>query len=209
MHSRTPTVLRFSIGVVLGCAVAFCPIISASAQAGGTGVLAVTHPETTEQGSRNRWVPDDRDGGTVVSASNDVATTSKPWPPLTRGADAVEQRRVAQQYVSEKLAIWKEILKLNDWQVFPSMTRLEDLKPRTVGQIHWDKDRKTAAISVLDPIDYPLHGQAMLDDMELTIVHELVHLKLASLPRSEASRGSEEQAVNGISEALFALEHKK
>jgi len=50
---------------------------------------------------------------------------------------------------------------------------------------------------------------ALLDDMELTIVHELVHLKLTSLPHSEASRGSEEQAVNGISEALFTLEHQK
>jgi hypothetical protein len=49
----------------------------------------------------------------------------------------------------------------------------------------------------------------MLDDMEMTIIHELVHLKLTALPDSEASRGSEEQAVNGFSEALFALEHQK
>lgn len=38
----------------------------------------------------------------------------------------------------------------------------------------------------------------MLNDMEFTLVHELVHLELASLPRSEASRRSEEHAVNHI-----------
>jgi hypothetical protein len=49
----------------------------------------------------------------------------------------------------------------------------------------------------------------MLDDMELTIIHELIHLKLTSLPHSEATRGNEEQAVVGISESLFAIEHQK
>jgi hypothetical protein len=45
--------------------------------------------------------------------------------------------------------------------------------------------------------------------MELTIVHELVHLELASLPRSEASRSTEEHAVNGIADALLALDRGK
>jgi hypothetical protein len=49
----------------------------------------------------------------------------------------------------------------------------------------------------------------MLDDMELTIVHELVHLQLASLPRSEASRSTEEHAVNGIADALLDLDRGK
>jgi hypothetical protein len=45
----------------------------------------------------------------------------------------------------------------------------------------------------------------MLDDMEFTIVHEMVHLELASLPRSEASRRVEEHAVNEIATALLKL----
>ncbi len=87
------------------------------------------------------------------------------------------------------------------------MAHRKDLKPHTIGQIHWDKPGKCAAILGLDPSDYRMPFNAMLDDMELTIIHELVHLKLTSLPHSEASRGSEEHAVDGISEALFALEH--
>jgi hypothetical protein len=49
----------------------------------------------------------------------------------------------------------------------------------------------------------------MLDDMELTVVHELVHLDLASLPRGQASRSSEEHAVNGIAQAMLGLDHKQ
>ena len=45
----------------------------------------------------------------------------------------------------------------------------------------------------------------MLDDIEFTIVHEMVHLHLASLPRSEASRRIEEHAVNELAKALLKL----
>ena len=41
--------------------------------------------------------------------------------------------------------------------------------------------------------------------MEFTVVHELVHLQLSSLPRSDASRGAEERAVNQITEAFLEL----
>jgi hypothetical protein len=42
--------------------------------------------------------------------------------------------------------------------------------------------------------------------MEFTLVHELIHLELASLPRSDASRTDEEHAVNHMAEALLRLD---
>jgi hypothetical protein len=45
----------------------------------------------------------------------------------------------------------------------------------------------------------------MLDDMEVTIVHELVHLHLSSLPRSEATSRNEEHAVVELTKALINL----
>ena len=68
------------------------------------------------------------------------------------------------------------------------MSRTTELKPKTLGNIHWDADKKTAVIRVLDPADYKLSFKDMLADMEFTVVHELIHLELSSLPRSEASR---------------------
>jgi hypothetical protein len=116
---------------------------------------------------------------------------------------------LAERCVAERLTVWQQRLKLEEWRISVVMTRRGDLKPKTLGGIRWDKPKKTAVIWVLDPSDYRLPPREMLDDIELTIVHELVHLKLASLPRSEASRSSEEHAVNGIAEALLGLDRNK
>jgi hypothetical protein len=110
------------------------------------------------------------------------------------------------KFVNEKLGIWKQRLNLRDWQISIVMTRRADLKSKTLGGIHWDKTRKSASIAVLDASDYRLAYREMLEDMEFTIVHELVHLELASLPKSEASRSTEEHAVNQIADALLALD---
>ncbi len=113
------------------------------------------------------------------------------------------------EHVTERLAYWQHRLKLDDWRISVAQARQSQLKPRTLGAISWDKGKKTAQIWVLDPADYQLPYREMLDDMELTIVHELVHLELASLPRSQASRSSEEHAVNGIADALLELDRAK
>ena len=91
------------------------------------------------------------------------------------------------------------------WDIRVQLTRASQLEPKTLGNIHWDTDAKTATICVLSPADYNLTGDEMLADMEFTIVHELVHLELASLPRSDASRRIEEHAVNDIASALLRL----
>jgi hypothetical protein len=111
-----------------------------------------------------------------------------------------------QPFAEQKLSFWQQRLKLNDWRISVTFTRLSELPPKTLGGIRWDKGKKTAVIWVLDPADYQLPYHEMLDDMELTIVHELVHLDLASLPRGQASRSSEERAVEGIAEAMLGLE---
>lgn len=120
-----------------------------------------------------------------------------------------EQRQIAGQFVQERLAIWQQRLKLADWKISVTMTRRDDLKPKTLGATRWDKDKKSATIWVLDPSEYKLAFPDILSDLELTVVHELVHLELSSLPRSEASRSNEEHAVNRIAEALMALDIPK
>jgi hypothetical protein len=125
--------------------------------------------------------------------------------PVTRA----EQTHFCERFIKEKLDLWRARLKLEDWKISVAMSQRNQLKPRTLGGIHWDKRKKTATISVLDPSEYRLPFREMLEDMEFTIVHELVHLELASLPRSEASRSNEEHAVNRMTEALLALDRQK
>jgi hypothetical protein len=117
-----------------------------------------------------------------------------------------EQSQLAERFVNERLSVWSKRLNLEGWQISVIMTRRDDLKENTLGGVRWDKVKKSAVIKVQDASDYRLPVREMLDDMELTIVHELVHLELSSLPRSEASRSSEEHAVNGIAGALLRLD---
>ena len=128
----------------------------------------------------------------------------------TDAAGAVQDRGQAiVNYVNERLAVWQLRLNLQDWKITVIMSHPSDLKPRTLGNIHWDSDKKAAVIRVLDASDYKLSYHEMLDDMEFTVVHELIHLELSSLPRSEASRRDEEHAVNQIADALLKLDRKK
>ncbi len=64
-------------------------------------------------------------------------------------------------------------------------------------------------IRVLDAADYRMPFHATLNDLEFTVVHELIHLELVSLPRSEASRSDEEYAVNNLADALLKFERAK
>ena len=111
----------------------------------------------------------------------------------------------AANFVAARLAVWQQRMDLKDWQIRVEVVRSDRLEPKTLGNIHWDTDLKSATICVLSPEDYKLPHDAMLNDMELTIVHELVHLELASLPRSVESRRVEEHAVNALSSALLKL----
>jgi len=123
-----------------------------------------------------------------------------------------ERGPLADKYLRQRLVVWQERLKLQDWTISLVMSHPSDLRRGTLGNVHWDADRKTAVIRVLDAADYQMPFRATVKDMEFTIVHELTHLGLSSLTRnfksrSEESFTGEEQAVNRMSDALLELDH--
>jgi hypothetical protein len=120
-----------------------------------------------------------------------------------------ERSLAAVSFSAERLSVWQKRLNLSDWNITVEVAKTADLKPKTLGNIHWDADRKTAVIRVLDPAEYRMPVLEMLKDMEFTVVHELIHLELSSLPRSEASRRDEEYAVNRIAAALLELDRAR
>lgn len=125
-------------------------------------------------------------------------------------ASASELKVSCQSFTAERLAVWQKRLNLEEWNVTVAMTRAADLKPKTLGNIHWDLEKKTAVIRVLDPADYHMPLADMLRDMEFTVVHELIHLGfapvLADLQRTDANRREEEHAVNHMADALLKLD---
>jgi hypothetical protein len=110
----------------------------------------------------------------------------------------------ANVYIHEVMPYWQHRLQLQDWNISILMSRRDDLRPGTLGNIHWDADNKTATIHVLDVSDYTMPYNDALKDMEFTIVHELIHLELASLPIDDANRTDEEFAINHLTDALLA-----
>ncbi|HXP87102.1 MAG TPA: hypothetical protein VN841_20395 [Bryobacteraceae bacterium] len=141
----------------------------------------------------------------LCTVASSFAQTAAPATPAPE-PPAADRNPAAQRFLDDRLAVWRQRLKLEDWQISVVMTR--DLPLKTLGGIKWDKTKKTAVIWALDPSAYRLPFRAILDDLELTLVHELVHLDLSSLPRGQASRSSEERAVDGIAAALLGLDHK-
>lgn len=198
----------------MDCLFALCMFVPAFGQTAGSEIRAAEPPQGGAQlgalSVRHLCTAVSRQPeGSAANApvrSENVSTVAEHVSPCP---SAAEQGQLAERHVAERLAVWQQRLKLGDWRISVAMTHRDDLKPKTLGGIRWDKPKKSAVIWVLDASDYRLPFREMLDDMELTIIHELVHLELASLPRSEASRSSEEHAVNGIAEALLRLDRQK
>lgn len=143
----------------------------------------------------------------VLSLSFGVGAIAGP-PSTNAGAQHLCVAQ-AEGFLSARLGRWQQRLNLSDWKISVVLAHPRDLKPNTLGNIHWDAKQKTAVIRVLDASDYQVSCREALPDMEMTLVHELVHLELSSLPRSAASRREEEFAVNRIADALLRLDREK
>jgi hypothetical protein len=113
---------------------------------------------------------------------------------------------VSDAQIAGWVKVWQKRLHLEDWQIEAHIVRPSDLRPDTLGNLKWNTANRTAAIKVLSPVDYDLPAADVVEDMEYTIVHELVHLQLSVLPRDLNRKDVEETVVNKISDALMVLE---
>ena len=124
--------------------------------------------------------------------------------PAAVAPDPAQREAQANRYIHEILPYWQRRLQLQDWNIYILLSRPEDLRPGTLGNIHWDSEKKSATIRVMDASGYTSDSTAMLKDMQVTVVHELVHLELASLPVSDADRSNQEYAIDHLTDALLA-----
>ena len=113
---------------------------------------------------------------------------------------------ITQAQVDEWTRSWQRRLDLGEWTITTLIVRTSDLKPDTLGNLKWNTGNRTAVVKVLNPLDYELPPTEIATDIEYTIVHELIHLQLSSLPHDGSTKLIEEKVVNRISEALFQLE---
>ena len=98
-----------------------------------------------------------------------AATASAQTAENDPAASPRERTALAASFASERLAVWQQRLNLQDWSVSIVVSRTAELKPKTLGNIHWDLPRKTAVIRVLDPADYRLPFPEVLEDMNRAV----------------------------------------
>jgi len=130
------------------------------------------------------------------------ASVSSGAPPVTEA----KSKLVTETQVDVWLQSWQKRLHLEDWHIDARIVRSSDLKPDTLGNLKWNSLTHTATIKVLNPIDYDISAKEIPEDIEYTIVHELVHLQLSVLPRDLNKKDVEESVVNKISDALMGLD---
>lgn len=108
--------------------------------------------------------------------------------------------------VSNWVRVWQKRLRLDDWRIESRIVRSTELKPDTLGNLKWNSVSKTAVIKVLSPLDYDAANVDIAEDIEYTVLHELLHLQLAVLPRDLNRKDVEEQVVNRLADALMQLD---
>src|SRR5579863_9188601 len=128
-------------------------------------------------------------------------------PPASRNRITSPAPVVTEEQTHDWLRLWQKRLRLDDWKIEVKIVRIWELEQGTLGHIDWSTPHHTALIKVLNPADYELPADKIPADMELSIVHELVHLHLSVLPLNKSSRTAEEQVVSMIADALVSLEH--
>ncbi|MBD2771150.1 hypothetical protein [Iningainema tapete] len=99
---------------------------------------------------------------------------------------------------------WQQRLKLQDWDVNVKIVSLREMGESLSGSVTYNIGKKIADIKLIKPEDYPCDSMRP-QDMEETLVHELLHLHFAPLgiENDTPEQLAEEQAINALAKALI------
>lgn len=118
------------------------------------------------------------------------------------------ERLLSQDELESRCRYWQSLLGLLDWDVKAKIARGNglDIPEGQQGRCNWTLGRKEAFVRVLDHIDW---DPAIIfpQDMEATLVHELLHLHLAPFAAKEDSPEdtAQEQMIKALSYSLVSL----
>src|SRR5215472_8998854 len=76
--------------------------------------------------------------------------------PAGNPEEAKTEVLVRQSTLDAWIRLWQKRLSLSDWNIEASIVRIWELKPDTLGNLHWNAGTKKAVIRVLNPVDYDL-----------------------------------------------------
>lgn len=116
---------------------------------------------------------------------------------------------VNQDRAEELLADWQKTIRLQDWEIVVDIRRARDMASgECQAEVHWTKEKKTAIIHLLDPVDYD--NDYFAQDHEVSMVHELLHLHMVMFATEDGTLEdvAQEQAIHAIATALVELKRR-
>ncbi|WP_144558520.1 hypothetical protein [Shouchella miscanthi] len=125
----------------------------------------------------------------------------------------MEEVILTQEQLQERLEYWQGKLRLRDWIITAKIKRLVEFEVTgRAGEIHALYESREAAIKILDPMDWNGSDGFPLNDMEHTLVHELLHIHTMPINKDKEDIGGgcvfEEQAIESITRALLSLDRE-
>lgn len=96
---------------------------------------------------------------------------------------------------------WKKTLGLSDWDIVIKTKRRWDIGEERQGEVQYSFLGKQALINILDPSDW--NNEDFKQDIEKTLVHELLHCKFAILESETGEIGYyAHQLLNDIAKSF-------
>jgi hypothetical protein len=103
---------------------------------------------------------------------------------------------------------WKNVLGLRDWFIRLEILRADDMPLKSSqGSVQGVRDKQFIHLCLLDPIDFQQHNTVLRvpQNMEKTIIHELLHVLLYPVKLSDELELEEEILVEKLSSALYGV----
>ncbi len=118
--------------------------------------------------------------------------------------------RITDRHLKRWVKKWQKILRLEDWDIRIELVRQYDLEPEDQARVKRLSTQRKAKIEIVDPGDYGPDQLSGPQDIEQTIVHELVHVYFVGLDKFEgAAMTLYEQAVDSLATALVNCDRKR
>lgn len=110
---------------------------------------------------------------------------------------------------TKALRKWQAILRLQDWDISLDFGRWHEIHDEAHAHCQYSRARREAHVMLRHPNDRAEALWVGDNCVELSVIHELMHLKMSGLDNSKASIMEEEAIAEQMARAFFLLDERK
>jgi hypothetical protein len=117
---------------------------------------------------------------------------------------------LAEPQMQDKLKYWKSILGLEHWEIKFQFKRQRDMKPEQQAYVSWVIPKASASIIMVCHDDYD--NAVWPQDMEQSLVHELLHIKRSAFDNFEDGTLQDvmhEQYIDSMAKIIVTMDRER